>query len=116
MRSRSSMVVLRSLLFVFDIENTRNEEREEIIVSKDVNDHDELVELFDILLRPQFLIYTSSERQKIIDMLEYYVSTGDDFDEVFTRIDTYFDDDVQDQHGFMKILLECLTRYQSDSK
>ena len=47
---------VRSLLFVFDIENTRDLKREEIIVSKDVNDENELAELFDLLLRPEFFI------------------------------------------------------------
>jgi hypothetical protein len=114
MKPKPSMVVLRSLLFVFDIENTRNEEREEIIVSKDVNDDRELTELFDILLRPDFYVYRQDERQWFIDTLEYYLDAGDSFDEVFTRIDTYFDSEVEDQRRFMQVLLGCLRRYQSE--
>jgi hypothetical protein len=38
---------------------------------------------------------------------------GNSFDEVFSKMDTYFDDDVKDQRQFMKVLLGCLERYQS---
>lgn len=114
MKAKPNMSVLRSLLFVFDIENTRSEEREEIIVSKDVNDDFELAELFDVLLRPDFLVYRSDERQWFVDALQYYLNAGDDFNEVFTRMDTYFDDDIHDQRRFMKVLLSCLRQYQSE--
>lgn len=106
---------IRSLLFVFDIENTRDVAREEIIVSKDVNDEQELAELFDILMRPEFLIYSENERQLLIDTLVYFLGINDDFDAVFSKIDTYFDEDVKDQRQFMRVLLECLMRYQSEA-
>jgi hypothetical protein len=54
MKSKPGMIALRSLLFVFDIENTKCEKREKIIVSKDINNDQELAELFDILLKPDF--------------------------------------------------------------
>lgn len=116
MKPKPSMVVLRSLLFVFDIENTTNEEREEIIVSKDVNDDNELAELFDILLKPDFLVFQPHERQIFIDTLSYYLDAGDDFEEVFTRVDTYFDTDVEDQRRFMQVLLERLKIYHFQSE
>jgi len=105
---------IRSLLFVFDIENTRDLKREEIIVSKDVNDENELAELFDLLLRPEFLIYSKKERQLLIDTLVHFLDCGDSFDGVFSKIDTYFDDGVKDQRKFMEVLLSCLHRYQSE--
>jgi len=104
---------IRGLLFVFDIENTHDLEREEIIVSKNVNDNKELAELFDILLRPEFFIYSEQERISLIETLSYFLEVGNSFDEVFSKVDTYFDDDVKDQRQFMKVLLGCLGRYQS---
>lgn len=58
-----SLWSVRGLLFIFDIENTRDINREEIIVSKDVNDDRELSELFDVLLKPEFFDYGEKERQ-----------------------------------------------------
>lgn len=104
---------IRGLLFVFDIENTHDLEREEIIVSKNVNDNKELAELFDTLLRPEFFIYSEQERISLIETLSYFLEVGNSFDEVFSKMDTYFDDDVKDQRQFMKVLLGCLERYQS---
>ncbi|MDZ5434447.1 hypothetical protein T3H00_17470 [Pseudomonas fluorescens] len=103
---------IRGLLFVFDIENTRDLKREEIIVSKNVNDDIELAELFDILLRPEFFAYSEKERLLLIETLSYFLEKGDGFDGVFSKMDTYFDDDVKDQRQFMKVLLGCLQRYQ----
>ncbi|WP_434580185.1 hypothetical protein J3P95_18275 [Pseudomonas sp. Z5-35] len=111
MTMSSDMVVLRSLLFVFDIENTIDEAREEAIVSKDVNSDSELVELFDSLLKPDFLIFKSHEREWFIEKITFYLAKGENFDEVFSKITTYFDDDVKDQRRFMGILLDCLIRY-----
>lgn len=115
MASASDMVVLRSLLFVFDIENTIDEAREEFIVSKNVNCDSELIELFDALLKPDFLSFQSHEREWFIDKLAFYLAAGDDFDEIFSKITTYFDDVVEDQRRFMKVLLKCLKNYQLDA-
>lgn len=104
---------IRGLLFVFDIENTHDLEREEIIVSKNVNDDKELAELFDALLRPEFFIYSEQERISLIETLSYFLEAGNSFDEVFSKMDTYFDDDVKDQRQFMRVLINCLKRYQS---
>lgn len=111
-----SLWSVRGLLFVFDIENTRDINREEIIVSKDVNDDRELSELFDVLIRPEFFDYDEKERQRLIDTLVYFLDCGDTFDEVFTKMDTYFDDEVLDQRQFMRVLLERLRVYQLEGK
>lgn len=87
---------IRSLLFVFDIENTRDLKMEEIIVSRDVNDEQELTELFDVLMHPEFFIYSKKERKLLIDTLVHFLDCGDSFDGVFSKIDTYFDGDVKD--------------------
>ncbi|MGO4324764.1 hypothetical protein AB4Z20_24560 [Pseudomonas sp. KB_12] len=115
MTKSSDMVVLRSLLFVFDIENTIDEAREAYIVSKDVNSDSELAELFDHLLKPDFLAFQSHEREWFIEKISFYLEGGSDFDEIFSKITTYFDDDVKDSRQFMKILLGCLRRYHLDS-
>jgi hypothetical protein len=116
MKSKPSMMTLRGLLFVFDIENTQDPKREEIIVSKNINVDAELVELFDALIRPRFSIYQSGGKKKIIDAITYYLAVGDDFDELFRYMDTYFDQGIEDQLHFMKVLLGCLERYQLETK
>lgn len=111
-----SLWSVRGLLFIFDIENTRDINREEIIVSKDVNDDRELSELFDVLLKPEFFDYGEKERQRLIDTLVYFLDCGDTFDEVFKKVDTYFDDEVLDQRQFMRVLLDRLRVYQLEGK
>ncbi|MBV4484340.1 hypothetical protein HU727_001915 [Pseudomonas sp. SWRI153] len=115
MKRKPEYFVLRGLLFLFDIENTHDDEREKIIVSKNVNDKEELASLFDVLMRPEFLSYSKPERQWCIDTLKYYLGVGDSFDAVFAKITTYFDEDVEDQRQFMQVLLECLVRYQQEN-
>ncbi|MFL1526914.1 hypothetical protein [Pseudomonas sp. O230] len=105
---------IRGLLFVFDIENTNDDVREEIISSKNVNDEKELVELFDVLMRPEFLIYKERERVSLINTIAHFLDVGDSFDRVFNKMTTYFDDEVMDQRKFMAVLLVCLKRYQRD--
>jgi len=107
---------IRSLLFVFGIENTLYLEREKIIVSKNVNDDRELTELFDILLRPEFARYNEIERKLLIDTVAYFLEKDDSFDDVFSIMTTYFDDDVEDQRQFMRVLLICLKRYGDEIK
>ena len=112
MKNSYDIADIRSLLFVFDIENTNDEVREEIITSKNVNDDRELAELFDILMRPEFLVYTERERESLINTIAYFLHEDDSFDRVFGKMTTYFDDEVIDQKKFMEVLLMCLQRYQ----
>ena len=103
------------LLFVFSIENTHDVTREEIITSKNVNDDEELAQLFDLLIRPEFLFHSSEEKIMLINTLSYFLDSGDSFDRVFLNLDTYFDDVVNDQRQFMRVLLASLMRYQAES-
>ena len=112
MKKSYNIADVRSLLFVFDIENTDDEAREGIIVSKNVNDEKELGELFDILMKPEFLIYTRRERDILIDTISHFLEANDTFDRVFGKMTTYFDDEVVDQRRFMMVLLGRLRRYQ----
>ena len=114
MKRKPEYFVLRSLLFLFDIDNTHDDAREKIIVSKNVNDEVELAELFDILMRPEFLSYSVNEREWCVETLRHYLGSGDSFDAVFTKITTYFDEDVEDQRQFMQVLLNCLSKYQAE--
>ncbi|NUT88199.1 hypothetical protein HNO91_17320 [Pseudomonas corrugata] len=102
------------LLFVFSIENTRSEAREKIIASKDVNDNEELAQLFDMLVRPEFFLYAPQERNLLIDTLSHFLAIGDSFDYVFRNMDTYFDSDVKDRRQFMQVLLDSLNKYQAE--
>ncbi|WP_434574089.1 hypothetical protein J3P88_03915 [Pseudomonas sp. Z3-6] len=111
MKSKPSMVPLIGLLFVFNIENVDDEQREEIIVSKNVNSDVELSELFEILLKPEFMAYCSSDQEAYIELIEFFLKSGDSFDDLFEYMDTYFDQEIEDQGHFMVILLRCLKRY-----
>ena len=116
MKHSPKLSILRGLLFLFDIDNVDSDEREEIIVSKNINDEAELAELFDMLMRPEFISYSDSDRMWYINTLVYYLEAGESFDSVFDKITTYFDDEVEDRRKFMQVLLECLLRYQAEIK
>jgi hypothetical protein len=115
MKNKYKIVDIKNLLFVFDIENTRSDEREKVIVSKDVNNDKELAELFDALLKSEFLDYTTQERVSLTETVAHFLNEDDNFDRVFGRMTTYFDEDVIDQRRFMQVLLSCLRRYQLES-
>ncbi|MBC3366535.1 hypothetical protein HU806_25980 [Pseudomonas sp. SWRI154] len=103
------------LLFVFSIENTNDLTREEIITSKNVNDEQELSQLFDLLIRPDFLCHSSKEQILLIDTLAYFLGCDDSFDRVFLNLDTYFDQKVEDQRRFMRVLLASLMKYRAEA-
>lgn len=115
MKNLYKIVDIKNLLFVFDIENTFDIERERLIVEKDVNDFRQLTQLFDILLRPEFSEYTDKEQKSFIDTVDHFLKEDDNFDRVFNRMTTYFDDEVTDRRGFMRVLLECLTKYRNEN-
>lgn len=114
MKDLYNIASIRGLLFVFDIENADDEEREAIIASKNVNDEKELADLFDLVLRPEFFAYEQKGRETLINTVAYFLNKNDSFDRVFERMTTYFDDEVVDQAKFMKVLLMCLQRYQKE--
>ncbi|VVN66452.1 hypothetical protein PS718_00127 [Pseudomonas fluorescens] len=114
MKNLYKIVDVKNLLFVFDIENTFDVERERIIVEKNVNDALQLTELFDILLKPEFYEYTDAEQKSLIDTVDHFLKEDDNFDRVFNRMTTYFDDEVTDRSSFMRVLLECLTKYRNE--
>ena len=111
MKKKPNIAILQGLLFTYSIENTKDLEREEIIVSKDINNETELSELFDILTKPEFLSYRPDEQIWFIETLEHYLSTAEDFESVFYLFDTYFEDDIIDKKVFMRVLLKCLKNY-----
>lgn len=102
---------LRNLLFIFDIDYTNDDEREEIIASKNVNKKDELSELFYQTLQSEFTDYPKSARNRIIKSLEFYLEKDENLDSTFDKLSTYFDDEIEDHRHFMKALLKCLTKY-----
>jgi hypothetical protein len=114
MRRAPNLSTLRGLLFLFDVENSVCLERDKIIASKDVGNEVELVELFDALMKPEFCSYTESDRRWYIEVLGFYLAGEEGFDGVFDKMSTYFDDDIQDRRAFMRVLFECLLRYQAE--
>ena len=111
-----SMSIIRGLLFTYDIENTDDLKREERIASVDANNEKELVELFNDLTKPEFLIYTSAERDWFISSIEHFLDTGDSFDNVFKTMTTYFSTEIADQRQFMRVLLRCLYYYKLETE
>ncbi|NVZ69600.1 hypothetical protein [Pseudomonas costantinii] len=115
MKKQPKLRILRGLLFTYCIENTKDLDREEIIVSKNVNDADELAELFDALTKPEFLSYREDEQQWFINTLEHFLATNENFESVFYLFDTYFEDDIADKRVFMKVLLNRLQNYKNEA-
>lgn len=115
MKKKPTLSILQGLLFTYSTENTKNLEREETIVSKNVNNEDELEELFNILTKPEFVSYREDEQRWFIETIEHYLSTDETFDSVFYLFDTYFEDDITDKRNFMKTLLKCLKNYNSQA-
>ncbi|MBC6625391.1 hypothetical protein [Pseudomonas sp.] len=111
-----SMPIIRGLLFTYDIENTDDLKREERIASVDANDEKELIELFNDLTKPEFLIYTRPERDWFISSIEHFLETGDSFDNVFKTMTTYFSTEIADQRQFMRVLLDCLYCYKLETE
>ncbi|MGX0889542.1 hypothetical protein AB7M22_001550 [Pseudomonas sp. ADAK2 TE3594] len=114
MKPTPELSSLRNLLFIFDIDYTDDDEREQIIASKDVNNRNELSELFDQILQPEFIAYPKSARDRFIKTLEFYLEKDENFDAIFDKLSTYFDDEIEDHQHFMTVLLECLTKYESN--
>lgn len=114
MKKGPSLEILKGLLFTYNIENTEDREREEIIVSKDINNETELSELFDTLTKPEFLSYRKDEQEWFIDTLQHYLSTDENFESVFYLFDTYFEQEINNKRQFMKVLLNCLKSYNNE--
>ncbi|MBJ2286948.1 hypothetical protein FRT60_21550 [Pseudomonas haemolytica] len=106
-----SMSIIRGLLFTYDIENTDDLKREELIASINVNNEKELAELFNKLTRPEFLMYTHLEQNWFIDSIEHFLAAGDSFNSVFEKMATYFSTEIIDQRKFMQVLLRRLKHY-----
>jgi len=115
MNKKPDLEILQGLLFTYSIENTKDLKREEIIVSKDINNETELSELFDELTKPDFLSYREDEQEWLIETIQHFLSANDDFESVFYLFDTYFEDSITDKRSFMKTLLNCLKKYQEDA-
>lgn len=115
MKKKPDIAILQGLLFTYSIENTDDLEREEIIISKNVNNNAELSELFDILTKPEFLSYREDEQIWFIETIEHYLSKGDDFESVFYLFCTYFENDIIDKRAFMTVLLERLKSYHNEA-
>ncbi|MCM2361455.1 hypothetical protein [Pseudomonas sp. SR18] len=111
MKYHPKLSILRSLLFTYSIENFDDPEREIFIASKNINDDKELADLFDELTKPEFIKYTREEREWHINTIQNSLSADEKFESVFYLFDTYFNDEITDKRQFMKILLDCLCRY-----
>lgn len=115
MKLKPCLSITQGLLFTYCIENSKNQERELFIASKNINDKEELKELFDTLTKPEFMLYQQQERQWHIDTLQHFLKTEESFESVFYLFDTYFEDEILDKREFMKVLFECLVHYDTEA-
>lgn len=114
MKYQPKLSILRSLLFTYNIENLDDSEREIFIASKNINDDKELIELLDKLTKPEFIKYKRDEREWHINTLQHFLNTDENFESVFYLFDTYFNDEITDKRQFMKVLLDCLGKYNEE--
>jgi hypothetical protein len=115
MKYKPCLPIIQGLLFTYCIENSRDRDREEFISSKNVNNKEELTELFNKLTKPEFLNYKHEERRWHIDTLQHFLATEENFESVFYLFDTYFEDEILDKRDFMKTLLNCLLKYDAEA-
>ncbi|AZF48268.1 hypothetical protein C4J84_2900 [Pseudomonas sp. R11-23-07] len=115
MKLKPSLSIIQGLLFTYCIENTTSADREELITSINVNNHEELTGLFNELTKPEFIRYKRDEREWHINTLQHFLSTDENFESVFYLFDTHFNDEITDKRQFMKILLDCLNRYNLEA-
>lgn len=97
--------LLLNVLKVFDID-VINPESSEKIAGLDVNNSADVSFAVRELLLPEFATYTSSTRQKIIDVLTRRLADPTDtFDKIFREFSLDFQDDLTDSRMFMQIIL-----------
>lgn len=114
MKYHPKLSILRSLLFTYNIENLDDSEREIFIASKNINNDEELIDLFNELTKPEFIKYKREEREWHINTIQYFLNKDENFESVFYLFDTYFNDEIADKRKFMKTLLDCLYRYNTE--
>ncbi|VVN46240.1 hypothetical protein PS664_05853 [Pseudomonas fluorescens] len=114
MKYHPKLSILRSLLFTYNIENLDDSEREIFIASKNINNDEELIDLFNKLTKPEFIKYKREEREWHINTIQHFLNTDENFESVFYLFDTYFNDEITDKRKFMKTLLDCLYRYNTE--
>ncbi len=115
MKFKPDLQIIKGLLFTYCIENSRDSKREELICSKNVNNEQELISLFETLTKPELMRYKPDERRWHIDTLQYFLEKGDGFESVFYLFDTYFEDEILNKRKFMLTLLNCLVTYDAEA-
>ncbi|MGY4640616.1 hypothetical protein [Pseudomonas sp. TE24901] len=112
MKFKPSLSIIQGLLFTYCTENFHDPVKEALITSINVNDEQELTELFDELTKPEFLLYTEPDQEWFISSIEHFLSADNTFDAVFKTMATYFSEPVIDQKKFMQTLLSRLRIYK----
>lgn len=115
MKFEPCLSITQGLLFNYCTESSQDLETQAYITSKNVNNEQELIELFEKLTRPGFIKYKSNERRWHINTLQHYLATEENFESVFYLFDTYFTDEISDKRKFMKVLLESLLSYDAEA-
>lgn len=110
-----SLSILPGFLFVLDIDYPHEKSVEELICLADVNDACDLVRVFDVVLKPEFIGYSCSDKQWLITTITYYLEKDESFVDVLEKRSFLFSDEIIDPRGFMSVLLNCLLSYQDGS-
>lgn len=58
--------------------------------------------------------FVKKEQDWLINTLNHFLHTNETFDSVFSMMETYFEDEITDKRQFMRVLCDCLTRYQAE--
>lgn len=115
MKFKPSLSIIQGILFTYCTENLHDPVKEALITSINVNNEQELKELFEKLTKPEFMRYKHEERHWHIETLEHFLATEENFESVFHLFDTHFNDEILEKRKFMKTLLESLLTYDKEA-
>lgn len=83
-----------------------------LIKNKNVNNESDLQYISDVILKPWFLEYTSDNRDKIIQSIDFIVNNQNDLiDVVLAEVNFIFDDKIENKPIFLKRIKEFLEEY-----
>ncbi|MCR8932214.1 MULTISPECIES: hypothetical protein [unclassified Pseudomonas] len=111
MKFKPDISILPGFLFVLDIDYPHVASAEEFICLADVNDGADLSAVFDLIVRPEFLSYSESDKCWLIETIAFFMDEGNSFEDVFAKRSLLFSEEIEDGRMFMRTLLERLRTY-----
>ncbi|MBC3207997.1 hypothetical protein HU755_14440 [Pseudomonas sp. SWRI111] len=115
MNFKPDISILPGFLFIFDIDYPHSESVEELICWADVNDCSDLSNVFDSVIRPEFLSYSEGDKCWLIETIASCLDENNSFEGVFAKRSLLFSDEIEDARMFMSTLLERLRAYRQET-